>query len=108
MNRRRETVPAMPLTPLPAGEERFTPGAQPPDDLCAEHKRIWKAWQKYARSYDSDNPREYGGGHIMDSRTSHAHRRRDWILKGIKDLDLTEQICRRGSSPQCTPKEATP
>jgi hypothetical protein len=75
----------------------------PPADMCGEHGRIWRAWWTYAKSYDPRNPKEFGGAHIADNRTSHAERRADWLRKGVEQLRLTEQICRSGRSPQCGP-----
>jgi hypothetical protein len=77
----------------------------PPEGMCDEHARIWRAWWDYARSYRADKPRDFGGQHIMDSRTSHAQRRADWLRKGLEQLRGTEIACRYGISPQCGPAQ---
>lgn len=80
------------------------PSRRPPADLCAEHGRIWRSWWDYATSYDPRYPKDYGNlSGIMDCRTSHAERRAHWLRQGLKDLALTETICRSGTSPQCGP-----
>lgn len=75
--------------------------AKPPADLCRTHATAWTKWRTHSLSYDPRNPKDWPGQHIMDSRTSHAERRRTWITKGREQLDLTENICRSGRSPQC-------
>lgn len=80
------------------------PGRKPPADLCAEHARIWRSWWDYATSYDPRHPKDYGHlSGIMDSRTSHAERRANWLRQGVQSLELVAQICRSGQSPQCGP-----
>ncbi len=88
---------------------RLAPGSLPPADLCPEHKRIWTAWQEYGRDHrggtrDWSNP----NGHILDDRTSREERIDRWCAAAREQLDLTEQICRRGCSPQCTPGHHSP
>lgn len=77
------------------------PGTPPPDDLCEEHARIWKAWRD--NHYDWRAPSEWpGGGFIMDNRTSHEAREADWDRKNRGQMEQTEHQCRSGRSPQCT------
>lgn len=77
-----------------------------PADLCPEHRRIWRAWRD--NRYKPWAPTEWpGGSHIMDSRTSHTERAADWQRKNAEQQAATEEICRSGRSPQCTPKETT-
>lgn len=71
-----------------------------PDDLCAEHKRIWLAWREY--HYDPRNPRDPGGQLLMDARTTHTERAARWDEFNGKQMDATEACCRSGTSPQCT------
>lgn len=73
-----------------------------PDDLCAEHRRHWREWRDRAHRYDPRAPREFDGGHITDSRTSHEDRRHRWLAAGAEQCALTERICRTGWSIQCT------
>lgn len=70
-----------------------------PTDLCPEHKRIYTAWRDH--HYDPTRPKEWGGGHILDSRTTHAERAADWDSKNLGQMILTEETCRSGKSPQC-------
>lgn len=71
-----------------------------PEDLCPEHRRIWLTWRNL--TYNPWHPQEWPGGSIiMDNRTLHETRRRDWDRKSEEQMDLTEKICRRGDSPQC-------
>lgn len=76
------------------------PAMQPPGDLCAAHELIWKIWSVYR--YDPNHPKEWGGGPLMDNRTSHADRERNWDEKTLKELGWIEKTCRSGVSPQCT------
>lgn len=73
-----------------------------PHDLCAEHARIWQAWRN--NHYNPRAPREWGGGHIMDSRTTHTERAATWDSRNLAQMILTEEVCRGGRSPQCTTK----
>lgn len=75
-----------------------------PDDLCPEHQRIGRAWRN--NRYDPRNPREWGGGHILDSRTSHTERAAGWARKNAEQITATIATCRSGRSPQCTLKES--
>ena len=74
-----------------------------PDDLCPIHTDSWRQWKKV--EYNPRTPGEWpdvrGGRGVMDSRTTHAERERDWDRKTSGQLDLIESICRRGDSPQC-------
>lgn len=76
-------------------------GRRVPVDLCGAHRRIWRDWQDY--SYDPRNPREPGGGQMLDSRTTHTERAEAWDRHNQGQMDLTERICRSGESPQCGP-----
>lgn len=75
-----------------------------PGDLCPAHRRIWIKWSQV--HYNPRHPQEWPGGSIiMDNRTSHADREKDWERKTLDQLHLIERICRRGDSPQCSIKE---
>ena len=96
-----ETFPDYPYWQAPKGHG---PHDRPPADLCTAHRSAWLTWRNHYRKYDSRDPREWpGGSHIMDSRTSHTTRRRDWIDKDAGQMKLIEEICRSGKSPECTP-----
>lgn len=87
---------------------RLAYGVNPPSDLCKEHRRIWTAWQEYGREHrggtrDWSNP----DGHVMDNRTPPETRLKEWCAKAREQLDLVEEICRSGKSPQCSPKPTT-
>lgn len=84
----------------------FPARCTPPDDLCGEHGRIWREWWRHSKSYSTLDPKDWPGQRIMDSRTSHDARRAEWLRKGVGQLQLTEQICRSGKSPQCGPSQA--
>ena len=77
------------------------PHDQPPADLCPPQAQAWKAWRDRYLKYSTSHPTEWpGGAHIMDSRTSHTARRRDWIEKDAGQMEIVEHCCRvRG--PQC-------
>lgn len=74
-----------------------------PRDLCPEHSRIWQAWRNH--HYNPRAPKDWPGQMILDSRTTHAERAATWDSKNLAEMILTEEICRGGRSPQCTPKE---
>ena len=74
----------------------------PPEDLCPEHARIWRAWRDH--HYDPRHPKDWPGQPLMDARTSHADRRADWQAKNAEQIAEVEQCCRSGRSPQCTPR----
>jgi hypothetical protein len=90
---------------LRAASAAFPAANRPPGDLCGEHGRIWREWWTHSRSYNSRDPKDWPGQRIMDSRTSHDARRAEWLRKGLEQLQLTEKICRSGSSPQCGPSQ---
>lgn len=96
---------------MPDLDMRLAFGSVPPKDLCPAHRKIWTAWQEYGREHrggtrDWSNP----NGHVLDNRTSPEERIKRWCEKAREQLDLVEQICRTGTSPQCTPSPegATP
>ena len=80
---------------------RMAPGSGPPPDLCEWHATAWDGYRTLALSYDPNDPKDWPGHHIMDSRTSHETRRKEWITKGREQLDMIEKHCRSGRSPQC-------
>lgn len=72
-----------------------------PNDLCPVHREQFREWR--ANDYNPNNPTEWpGGGFLMDSRTSHEERERDWDRQNQEQMDLVARICRSGRSPQCT------
>jgi hypothetical protein len=73
----------------------------PPPGLCPPQREAWLKWRNHITKYSTTNPTEWpGGSHIMDSRTSHTARRRDWIEKNARQMEMVESFCaRRG--PQC-------
>lgn len=71
-----------------------------PKDLCPIHREHAVHWRN--NDYSPWNPSEWpGGAHIMDSRTSHEERARDWDRKNQEAMDQVAAICRSGRSPQC-------
>jgi hypothetical protein len=59
-------------------------------------------WRNHYRKYRVEHPTEWPGeAMIMDSRTSHTTRRRQWIEKDAEQMELIETICRSGNSPEC-------
>lgn len=92
-------TPDFPHWQPPAGRGVFD---APPADLCRTHRKAWLAWRDHIRKYDPNNPTEWPGGqHIMDSRTSHTTRRRSWIEKNARQMEIVENICRSGKSKEC-------
>jgi hypothetical protein len=92
-------MPDYPHWEPPAGRGPLDP---PPADLCPAHREAWLRWRGHYQKYSTISPTEWpGGAHIMDSRTSHVTRRRDWITKDAGQMELIETICRRGTSPEC-------
>ena len=76
-----------------------------PNDLCAIHREHFRDWRD--NHYNARNPTEWpGGGFILDCRTSHQERERDWDRKNLQQMDLIARICRSGRSPQCQPAPA--
>jgi hypothetical protein len=68
--------------------------------LCKEHERIRSAWVKFR--YSTLHPKDWPGQMILDARTSHEDRRKEWDRKNAEQVALTEEICLSGKSPQCT------
>ena len=82
-----------------------------PKDLCPTHRRIALAWRN--NHYDRRNPGEWPNGRsskhrylLMDGRTSHEARERDFDRKNQEQIDLVIDLCRSGRSPQCSPRTA--
>lgn len=76
-----------------------------PADLCPEHQRIAREWRD--NHYSPWNPTEWpGGGFLMDNRTSHEERERDWDRQNLEQIEVVVSVCRAGRSPQCTPRQA--
>lgn len=74
-----------------------------PNDLCAVHREQFREWRE--NHYNPRNPTEWpGGGCLLDSRTSHDERERDWDRKNLQQMELIARICRSGRSPQCGPE----
>lgn len=82
-----------------------------PTDLCPAHQENALKWQN--NHYDRGNPSEWPCGMsttyrvlLMDLRTSHEEREREFDEKNQQQIDSTARICRSGNSPQCTPRAA--
>jgi hypothetical protein len=94
-----ETFPDFPHWEAPEGRG---PDDRPPADLCPAHRAAWMTWRNHYRKYRVEHPTEWPGeAMIMDSRTSHTTRRRQWIEKDAEQMELIETICRSGNSPEC-------
>jgi hypothetical protein len=75
---------------------------QVPADLCPAHHEIAVGWAR--NDYNPRWPSEWPGGMgLMDSRTRHDEREREWDRKNGEQVELVARICRSGRSPQCTP-----
>lgn len=77
-----------------------------PEGLCATHRQQAVEWRN--NDYDWRNPGEWPGGlscrgrqHIMDSRTTHEERAREFERKNREQIELIARICRSGVS--CDP-----
>lgn len=75
-------------------------------NLCPVHSQQTAEW--HANTYDPRNPSEWPGGRstasrtlLMDSRTSHDERAREFTRKNQDQIDLIARICTSGTSPQC-------
>jgi hypothetical protein len=75
--------------PLPAG-------------LCLAHRELARRY--LVNDYNPRRPSEWpGGSPILDARTDHAERARDWDEKNRAAIDRIAAACRSGRSSQCTP-----
>ncbi len=79
-----------------------------PSGLCPVHHQQAFDWRN--NEYDRRNPDEWPGGRssttrtsLMDSRTSHEERSREFEQKNREQIASIERICKSGRSPQCTP-----
>lgn len=79
-----------------------------PSGLCAVHHQQAVNWRN--NDYDWRNPAEWPAGLsfpsrtlLMDSRTSHEERAREFEEKNRRQVDLVASICKSGRSPQCLP-----
>lgn len=77
-----------------------------PSGLCAVHHQQAVEWRN--NDYDRRNPGEWPAGLsfskrtlLMDSRTSHEERSREFAEKNWRQVELIAGICRSGRSPQC-------
>jgi hypothetical protein len=87
----RHAFPDLPHWEPPRGRGPHDP---PPYGLCPPQREAWLAWRNLVHKYDPRNPKEWpGGAHIMDSRTSHTARRRDWIEKSAGQMEIVERAC---------------
>ncbi|KAF0646746.1 MULTISPECIES: hypothetical protein [Streptomyces] len=100
----------------PARPVRAVPPKEPlmltfriPDDLCPTHRELARRWRD--NHYDRHNPSEWPAGmstphrfHLMDGRTPHATRERDFDEKNREQIDFVIAICRSGRSPECEPR----
>lgn len=78
-----------------------------PTGLCSEHHQQAVEWRN--NDYDWRNPGEWPGGrsssarsHIIDCRTSHEERAREFAEKNRQQIELIAGICKSGRSPQCS------
>jgi hypothetical protein len=82
-----------------------------PPDLCPAHREIARDWRD--NHYDWRNPGEWPAGmsapyrtHLLDNRTTHNERERQFDEKNQQQIDLVIRTCRSGRSPQCSPRLA--
>ncbi|WP_404974767.1 hypothetical protein [[Kitasatospora] papulosa] len=82
-----------------------------PPDLCPAHQEIALKWKN--NHYDWHDPSEWPGGmsstfrtFLMDFRTSHKERAKQFDEKNQQQINATIRTCRSGRSPQCTPRSA--
>lgn len=62
--------------------------------LCPTCQAARTKWRQL--HYDPRRPTQWPGGqHILDARTSHQERRRDWETKTAQQVQLIESICAR-------------
>ncbi len=81
-----------------------------PQPLCPYHAADAACWA--ANDYQPHRPREWPAGAavdpghsgygLMDSRTTHDERAREFVRKNQEQIDLITRICRSGRSPQCS------
>lgn len=71
-----------------------------PKDLCPAHREMFRQWRE--NHYNPRRPAEWpGGSHILDSRTSHQERGRDWDRKNLEQMETVAAVCRSDRSAQC-------
>lgn len=76
-----------------------------PAGLCPVHHQHATAWA--TNDYQPHNPTEWpGGAFLMDNRTTHDERAREWDRKNSAQVELIARICHSGTSPQCHRKLA--
>ena len=76
--------------------------------LCPLHEQQAGEWR--GNHYNPRNPSEWPGGMnagpirtlLMDSRTSHDERAREFERRNAEQVALITRICTSGTSPQCT------
>jgi len=56
---------------------------------CKDQARRWRDMQ-----YSVLRPMEWPGTPLMDSRTSHSDRERDWLRKNIEQVQSIIVVCR--------------
>ncbi|MEV0650060.1 hypothetical protein AB0I28_32860 [Phytomonospora sp. NPDC050363] len=84
-------------------DQRFT--IDPPDEMCPRHLRMWTSWRD--RTFDYRTGRRWPGHPgtpfviIHDLADALEDRRIEWDEKTSEQMQLTEQICLSGRSPQC-------
>lgn len=62
------------------------------EGLCGKHGAAVANWAKVV--YNPRAPKEWPGGPLMDSRTSHADRRADWERKTAAQIEMIKGFCR--------------
>jgi hypothetical protein len=79
-----------------------------PAGLCAVHHQKAVDWRN--NTYDARNPGEWPCGLsvptrtlLMDSRTSHEERVKEFEQKNREQVELVARICLSGRSPECSP-----
>lgn len=79
-----------------------------PIGLCPAHHQQVAEWRN--NDYDWRNPGEWPGGlssqtrsQLIDSRTSHEERAREFAEKNWRQIELIAGICKSGRSAQCSP-----
>jgi hypothetical protein len=60
---------------------------------CPDCTKLVKQWRLVR--YNPEHPMEWPGGPLMDSRTTHAERRRDWERKTAERIQQILDTCRK-------------
>lgn len=74
---------------------------QIPSGLCPTHHDAAIKWRN--NRFNRHHPREWGGGPLMDNRTSYADKDAEFERKNADQIQLIAEICQRRTS--CPPED---